>query len=271
VPDLSTGWIVSKKTARSCIGWQDKEERDRILLERLPLVRYLARQIHERLPVRVPLEDLMHAGIIGLIDALNKFDHSKQVKFGAYARFRIRGAIIDSLRAMDWGTRTLRRKAREIEEAKRKLSTQLSRVPTDVEIAQMLKVDLLKFQRLLTELDGLEVVSLSAGSPWDDEGQELADCLPSPCEDTPFLVCLRSERKRILAGVIAELPEKEQQILALYYCDELTMKEVGAVMGIGESRVSQILSLALASLRQRLGGLMSPATPSARAAQVGGN
>jgi RNA polymerase sigma factor (sigma-70 family) len=113
---------MSKNTAQAYTSWQDKGERDRILLEQLPQVRYLARRIHERLPRHVPLEDMVHAGVIGLIDALNKFDRSKHVQFGSYAKFRIRGAILDSLREMDWGPRELRRKARRVEEAQRKLS-----------------------------------------------------------------------------------------------------------------------------------------------------
>ena len=120
---------MSKNTAQAYTAWQDNEERDRILLEQLPQVRYLARRIHERLPRHVPLEDLVHAGVIGLIDALNKFDSSKHVQFGSYAKFRIRGAILDSLREMDWGPRELRRKARKVEEAHRKLSLELSRAP----------------------------------------------------------------------------------------------------------------------------------------------
>src|SRR6202140_5177812 len=113
--------------------WENEEERERLLMEQLPQVRYLARRIHERLPRHVPLDDLVHAGVIGLIDALNKFDHSKHVQFGSYAKFRIRGAILDSLREMDWGPRELRRKARGGEEAQRKLSMELSRAPTEVE------------------------------------------------------------------------------------------------------------------------------------------
>src|SRR5579872_6979085 len=116
---------MSKNTAQAYTTWQDKEERDRILLEQLPQVRYLARRIHEHLPRHVPLEDLVHAGVVGLMDALEKFDLSKQVRFGSYAKFRIRGAILDSLRELDWGPRDLRRQARLIEEAHDRLRLQL--------------------------------------------------------------------------------------------------------------------------------------------------
>jgi len=260
---------MSKNTAAAYTTWQDKEERDRILLEQLPQVRYLARRIHERLPRHVPLEDLVHAGVLGLIDALNKFDRSKHVQFGSYAKFRIRGAILDSLREMDWGPRELRRKARGVEEAQRKLSLALSRAPTENELAAELHLELREFQQLLTELDGLEIGSLHLESPWDGKEEDMCDYLPNAPEDTPFFRCMRSEMKELLARAVAELPEKQQQVLALYYFEELTMKEVGAVLGIGESRVSQIHSLAVVRLRSRLDDLMHPAKPEARAAQAG--
>jgi RNA polymerase sigma factor for flagellar operon FliA len=261
---------MSKNTAQAYTTWQEKEERDRILLEQLPQVRYLARRIHERLPRHVPLDDLVHAGVIGLIDALNKFDHSKRVQFGSYAKFRIRGAILDSLREMDWGPRELRRKARRVEEAQRKLSLDLSRAPTEVEVAAELNLDLREFQHLLGELDGLEIGSLHLESPWDGKEEDLCDYLPNAPEDTPFFRCMRSEMKELLARAVADLPEKEQQVLALYYFEELTMKEVGAALGIGESRVSQIHSLAVVRLRARLEELMSTAKPAARAAPASG-
>lgn len=261
---------MSKNTAQAYTSWQDREERDRILLEQLPQVRYLARRIHERLPRHVPLEDMVHAGVIGLIDALNKFDRSKHVQFGSYAKFRIRGAILDSLREMDWGPRELRRKARGVEEAQRKLCLELSRAPTEIEIAKELNMELREFQDLLTELDGLEIGSLHLESPWDGKDEDLCDYLPNAPEDTPFFRCMRSEMKGLLSRAIADLQEKERQVLALYYFEELTMKEVGAVLGIGESRVSQIHSLAVVRLRSRLAELMGTPKPnSARSAQAG--
>jgi RNA polymerase sigma factor for flagellar operon FliA len=263
--------VMSKSTARAYSVWQDQEERERILLEQLPQVRYLARRIHERLPRHVPLDDLVHAGVIGLIDALNKFDRSKHVQFSSYAKFRIRGAILDSLREMDWGPRELRRKARRIEEAHRKLSLALSRAPSESEMATELSLELKEFQLLLGELDGLEVGSLRVESPWDGKEEDLCDFLPNAPEDTPFFRCLRAEMKELLARVIAELPEKEQQVLSLYYFEELTMKEVGAVLGIGESRVSQVHSLAVVRLRARLEQLMSAGGGLARAASSGRN
>jgi RNA polymerase sigma factor for flagellar operon FliA len=257
---------MSKNTAQAYTACQDKEERERILLEQLPQVRYLARRIHERLPRQVPLEDLVHAGVIGLIDALNKFDRTKHVLFATYAKFRIRGAILDSLREMDWGPRELRRKARRVEEAHHKLSLALCRAPMENEMAAELGLGLKEFQHLLGELDSLEVGSLRIESPADGKEEDLCDYLPNAPEDTPFFRCQRSEMQDLLARVIAELPDKEQQVLALYYFEELTMKEVGVVLGIGESRVSQIHSLAVLRLRSRLGDLMAAGGRLAQAA-----
>ena len=260
---------MSQNNAQALTPWPDNGERDRILLEQLPQVRYLARRIHERLPRHVPFEDLVHAGVIGLIDALNKFDRSKHVQFGSYAKFRIRGAILDSLREMDWGPRELRRKARKVEEAHRKLSLELSRAPSENEMAAELSLGLKEFQLLLGEIDSLEIGSLRIESPWDGKEEDLCDYLPNAPEDTPFFRCLRSEMKQLLARVIAELPLKEQQVLSLYYFEELTMKEVGVILGIGESRVSQIHSLAVVRLRTRLGELMDAGGGWSRAAALG--
>jgi len=230
----------------------DEQERNRLLLEQLPQVRYIARHIHDRLPQHVPLEDLVHAGVLGLIDALNKYDSGKNVQFKTYAKFRIRGAILDSLRELDWSPRDLRRKARRIEEVSARLGNVLGRSATEQEIADELKMSLEEFQHLLGDLDGLDLGSLQAASPIDGQPDDLCEYLPSDPEDSPYFICLRGEMKQLLTEAIAELGDKEQQVLSLYYYEELTMKEVGAVLGIGESRVSQIHSLALVKLRSRL-------------------
>jgi len=241
--------MPSKHTYAS---WPSEEEREQLLLEQLPQVRYIARRIHERLPRHVPFEDLVHAGVLGLIDALHKYDRSKHVQFGSYAKFRIRGAILDSLREMDWSPRDLRRKARELEEANNRLRSELGRSPAEQELAAEMGLDLHALQVLLGELDGLEVGSLRVQSPRDGSEEDLCEYLPHDRENTPLLLCLRSEMKELLTRAIAELPLKERQVLALYYFEELTMKEVGAVLGVGESRVSQIHSMAVIRLRARL-------------------
>jgi RNA polymerase sigma factor FliA len=261
-----------REAKQAYTAWQDDEERERLLMEQLPQVRYIARRIHERLPRHVPFEDLVHAGVVGLIDALHKYDRSKHVQFGSYAKFRIRGAILDSLREMDWSPRDLRRKARRLEEANNTLRSQLGRNPSQPELAAELGIDLRGLQMLLGEIDGLEVGSLRVQSRQDGKEEDLCEYLPDDPEETPLLLCLRSEMKELLTRAIEELPEKERQVLALYYYEELTMKEVGAVMGVGESRVSQIHSMAVVRLRARLAEITAVRTPPAcSSSAAGGN
>ena len=257
---------MTKHAAEAYQNVRSEEERERILMEQLPQVRYIARRIHERLPRHVPFEDLVHAGVIGLIDALNKFDASKHVQFSSYAKFRIRGAILDGLRELDWSPRELRRKGRMVDASYSELSGKLGRAPTETEIAQDLGMNLRELQSLLAELDGLELGSLRVESPHDGKPEDLTDYVPSKPEDTPFFQYLRTETKHLLQQAISELPEKEQRVLALYYYEELTMKEVGAALGIGESRVSQIHSLAMVRLRARLNSLGGTPVPRSKAA-----
>ena len=231
-------------------------ERQRLLTEHLPEVRYIARRIHDRLPSHVSFEDLVHAGILGLIDAVDKFDVSKNVLLKSYARFRIRGAILDSLRELDWGPRQLRRQARQIEEATNELGATLGRSPTETEVAERLEMSLAQFQEVLGELRGLDLGSLQASA--EDGGMEDAATVPATRpEEDPFHLTMRAETRRILAEAISQLEEKERQVLGLYYLEELTMKEVGVILDIGESRVSQIHTAALLRLRARLRGKFS--------------
>ena len=228
------------------------ESPDQLLLEQLPQVKYIARRIHERLPQHVPFDDLLHAGIVGLIDAMHKYDPAKNVRFASYAKFRIRGAILDSLRDMDWSPRDLRRKARRLEATMQKLQTELGHSATEAELALAMEMSLEDFQHMLDEIRGLEVGSLQIESLEDGRETDLSESIPGPPDQDPLSMCLKGERRDLLAKAIAQLPEREQQVLSLYYQEELTMKEVGAVLGIGESRVSQIHSMAVARLRASL-------------------
>ncbi len=229
-------------------------DRDRLLLEHLPTVRFLARRIHERLPQHVELDDLISAGVVGLIDAFSKFDYTKQVQFKSYAQFRIRGAILDSLRTLDWSPRELRRKGRAVEEAIRSVTHKLGRAPSEQEIAREMELDLRDYQHLLGELKGLEIGSLHMERNEDSGDEELAYISGSPEED-PLFRCLQGEMKQRLADAIEELPEKEPLVLTLYYYDELTMKEIGLALGVVESRISQIHSSVVVRLRVALAGL----------------
>jgi len=237
--------------------------RDQLLMEHLPTVRYLARRIHERLPQHVELDDLISAGVVGLIDAFSKFDHTKQVQFKSYAQFRIRGAILDSLRTLDWSPRELRRKGRAVEEAIRTTTQKLGRVPAENEIAREMDLNLSDYQQLLGELKGLEIGSLHMERT-EDAGDEELTYIPSSPDEDPLFRCMQGEMKQCLIDAIEELPEKERMVLTLYYYEELTMKEIGLTLGVVESRVSQIHSAAVVRLRVALAGLRTGDTESTK-------
>lgn len=230
----------------------EAQERERRLVEHLPMVRYIARRVHERLPQYVDIEDLISAGVFGLMDAFNKFDHSKMVQFKSYAQFRIRGAIIDSLRELDWSPRELRRKGRAVEEAIRSLTQRCGRAPQDAEIAREMGLQLTEFQQLLGDLKGLEIGSLHVERS-EDSGEEELSFLPTSPEDDPLFQCLKGERKQLLIDAIDDLPERERLVLTLYYYEELTMKEIGLTLSVVESRVSQIHTSAVLRLRCAMG------------------
>jgi RNA polymerase sigma factor for flagellar operon FliA len=230
------------------------EEYERVIVEHLPVVRFLARRIHERLPHQVDIEDLVSSGVLGLIDALQKFDPGKKVQFRSYAQFRIRGAILDSLRTLDWSPRDLRRKGRSVEEAIRNLTVRVGRAPSEAEIAAELGMDLGDYQKLLGELKGLEIGTLHTERSEDSGEEELAYIPNSPDED-PLVCCLKSEMQSRLARAIDQLPERERLVMTLYYFEEMTMKEIGLTLGVVESRVSQIHASAVLHLRVALADL----------------
>jgi len=229
-------------------------EQELLMIEHLPIVRFIARRIHERLPQHVPIEDLYSAGVVGLLDAFGKFDPSKQVQFRSYAQFRIRGAILDSLRTLDWSPRELRRKGRAIEQAIQTLTAQFGRSPSDTEIAHQLHIDLAAYQQLLGELKGLEIGTLHSERS-EDSGEEELVYLPNRPEDDPLFRCLQGEMKQRLAEAIGDLPERERLVMTLYYYEEMTMKEIGLTLGVVESRVSQIHASAVLHLRTMLADL----------------
>jgi RNA polymerase sigma factor for flagellar operon FliA len=227
-------------------------ERDELILKELPQVYYIARRIAERLPQHVVFEDLVHAGVVGLIEAARSYDVTKSVPFNAFAKFRVRGAILDSLREMDWGSRPLRRKGRRLEEAIATLSARLGRQPEEDEIATEMGISLEKLHEIALRLDGLMLVGQEVNSLFDHSGkQDLIESAPSQ-DESPYDLCLRTEVKERLAEAISTLNEKEQLVISLYYKEDLTMKEVAKVAQLGESRVSQIHAIALPKLRAAL-------------------
>ena len=226
-------------------------EQERLLLEHLPIVRFLARRIHERLPQHVDIEDLVSAGVVGLMDAFAKFDPDKKVQFRSYAQFRIRGAILDSLRTLDWSPWELRRKGRAVEEAIRVLTARLGRAPQETEVASEMEVSLEQYQQLLGDLKGLEIGTLHLERNEDSGEEELAYVPGRPDED-PLFTCLRGELEERLSEAITGLPDRERLVMTLYYYEEMTMREIGLALGVVESRVSQLHASAVVHLRAAL-------------------
>jgi RNA polymerase sigma factor for flagellar operon FliA len=244
------------KSAYEAFSGLNSAERERLLVEQLPQVKYIAKRIHDRLPPHVLLEDLVHAGVLGLIEAMQRYDPARHVELKSYAKHRIHGAILDSLRDLDWSPRPLRRKARRIEEAQQRLRARLGYSPSESQLAEELGMGLDKFQHLLGELRGLDLRSLQSETMEESPGREVHNTAQTDAPDDPFSLCLRSEMTGLLAKAVEELPERERQLLALYYYEELTMKEAGAVLGIGEARVSQLHSAAIVRLRARMSELL---------------
>jgi RNA polymerase sigma factor FliA len=226
-------------------------DQEKILLEHLPVVRFLARRIHERLPQHVDIEDLVSAGVVGLMDAFAKFDPDKKVQFRSYAQFRIRGAILDSLRTLDWSPRELRRKGRAVEEAIRVLTARMGHAPGETEVAAELNVSLEEYQQLLGELKGLEIGTLHMERNEESGDEELA-YVPGKPEEDPLFRCLKGELQERLTDAITHLPDRERLVMTLYYYEEMTMREIGLALGVVESRVSQVHASAVVHLRAAL-------------------
>jgi RNA polymerase sigma factor FliA len=245
---------TEQETMRETPGLTDIQ-REELLLAHLGQVQFIARRIHSRLPPQVLLEDLVHAGILGLMDAVRKYNPNKNVQLKYYAEFRIRGAILDSLRQVDWSPRALRRQGRRLEQAVSNCKALFGRDPTEPEIAAELNMTLPNLQRLLGDLQGLDIGSLHANAN-EPGAEEKIQSRAVTEEDNPYDQTLRSEMTHLLEMAIGDLPDREREVLVLYCYQELTMKMVGAALGISESRVSQVHTAALLRLRARLEELL---------------
>ena len=224
--------------------------RDRVVLEHVPLVKAIAVRVHENLPVHVDLDDLVHAGILGLFDAASKFNPDKQVVFSSYAKHRIKGAILDSLRQLDWASRDMRRRHKQVEAATRDLAAELQRNPTEQEVAQKLGMDAERWRTMMIDLRNVGLISASTRG---NEGDDLpAPDFPSKPETHPDSICAREQLRSVLGVAMKTLPERYQKVVLLYYTNEMTMKEIGGILGINESRVSQIHKSALEKMQVAL-------------------
>jgi RNA polymerase sigma factor for flagellar operon FliA len=232
-----------------------KISKDKLLVEYAHLVKYIAARIMINLPKHVDSNDLISAGIMGLIKAVETFEPERGFKFETYAGHKIRGAILDELRALDWIPRSVRQKSRELQRVFAKLENQLGRIPYDDEVCEEMGISLEEYENLLSEVTPTTILSLEESMP--DRGSDakeikLIDTIEDPGSENPLKEMGFTEVKNILKSAIADLSEKEKLVVALYHYEELTLKEIGVVLDLTESRVSQIHSKAILKLRSRL-------------------
>lgn len=229
------------------------DERERLILEHAPLVKYIAQRLAVKLPPHVDMNDLINTGVLGLLDAIEKFDPGKGVRFGTYAHFRIRGAMIDSLRETDWVPRSVRSKAQELGNVYENLEKRFGRHATEDEAAMEMGMSIDEFMEMLGEVNCAAMVSiedLAAGSG----GLNLLDIVADGNGDDPQAILGNRELKEALGKAIDNLQEKERLVVTLYYYEELTMKEIGAVLNLTESRVCQLHTQAMLRLKGKLKG-----------------
>jgi RNA polymerase sigma factor FliA len=225
-----------------------EEEREKLILEHLPQVRLIARRIHERLPENVNFEDLVSTGIVGLISAIDRFDPSHNVKLKTYAEYKIRGAILDSLRGLDWAPRQQRKRTKQIEAAIARLEQKLQCMPSEEEIAGELNLTIDEYHDWLVDIRGINLGSLDS-VVGEEEGHDLLRYISDEEENWPSQVLERAELQRLLADAIDRMPETERLVLSLYYHEELTLREISKIVHLHESRVSQLKSQAILRLR----------------------
>ena len=227
------------------------DEREQLILEHLPQVRLIARRIHDRLPESVSLDDLVSTGIVGLISAIDRFDSSHNVKLKTYAEYKIRGAILDSLRGLDWAPRQQRKRSKQIEAAISRAEQLLHRSPTEEEIAQQLGLTLDAYHEWLVDVRGLNLGSLESAAPEDDNtnSRDLLKYISGDEENWPSRLLERSELQKLLAEAIGKMPDIEKTVLSLYYHEELTLREIAKIVSLHESRISQLKSQAILRLR----------------------
>ena len=224
-----------------------------IMDEHIQLIKKLAHQMKAKLPANIEVDDLVQAGMIGLLDAMNRYQDTQQAQFETYAVLRIKGAMLDELRSMDWLPRSVRQNMRKIETALNEMQQTIGRNPTEQEIANKLDLPLGEYQKLLADSSGHQLLYFEDFHD-EEEDDHFLDRFNSDSEDDPLKELLNSGFREALAEAIEALPERENLVMGLYYEQELNLKEIGAVLDISESRVSQIHSQAIARIRSKLRG-----------------
>lgn len=231
---------------------RDPVLRDRLVLHYAPLVKYIAGRVGTGLPAHVDVGDLVQSGIFGLVDAIDRFEPERGLKFETYAMQRIRGAILDDLRAQDWVPRSVRSRAREVERALERLEGQLQRTATDSEVAQELGLSVQDLRDLYAQLQLTSVVALDELVAVGRGGASLAETLPDDSMPDPGAVLDGVESRRLLAQAVSQLVERDRVVVTLYYFENLTLAEIGKVLGVTESRVCQLHTRAVLRLRTKL-------------------
>ncbi len=232
----------------------DLQKRNELIIKYAPLIKYVASRLAMRLPPNVDVNDLISAGVMGLIDALNRYDPSRNIQFKTFAEFRIRGAMLDELRSMDWVPRSVRKKATLLEKTYAELEQKLGRPAEDDEVAEALGLSIDEFYRMLEETRGvsfIDIETIRRKIP-DLNEDDIFDLIVDPKQKDPFEDTKISELRDILAQAIDELPEKEKLVVSLYYYEGLTMREIGEILGYTESRISQLHSKAIMRLRAKI-------------------
>ncbi len=232
------------------------EEKNRYVEQYSPLIKYLADRLAARLPDHINRDDLISSGVLGLIDAVDKFDPSRSIMFKTYAEFRIKGAMLDELRSLDWVPRSIRKKSSDLEKLIQRLEGELGRPPSDEETAAALNISVPEYLKLLNEVSAINILDLDAFKATDKTGskesRDIYDILADENALDALSVLTQGELRDVLAQAIEELGEKERLVVTLYYHEELTMKEIGQVMGYTESRISQLHTKSLMRLRAKL-------------------
>ncbi len=229
-----------------------EEERDKLIVEHLPHVRIIARRIHERLPASVSMDDLISNGTIGLISAIDNFDPTQNVKLKTYAEYRIRGAILDGLRTLDWAPRQKRRMGRQIEAAIAAAQQRFGRAPAEAEIASELGISVEEYRAWLVDTESLQVADLEVAGP-GEEGFSLLKFAATPASQSPAQLLERAELERLIVSAIESMPAAERTVLSLYYFEELNLREIAQIMDLHLSRISQLKSQAILRLRTVIG------------------
>ncbi|MCU1337402.1 MAG: polymerase, sigma 28 subunit, FliA/WhiG family [Bryobacterales bacterium] len=232
------------------------QEREDLILEHMPQVRLVARRIHDRLPENVSLDDLVSTGVLGLIAAIDRFDPSRRVHLRTYAEHKIKGGILDSLRRLDWAPRQDRKHAKQIDAAIAVTEQRLQRAPTEQEIATELNLTVDRYHGWQVKIRGLNLARLESGSG-DSETRDLLCCLSGDEKEWPSALLERSELQRALAAAISGIPPMEKTVLSLYYRDELTLRAISKMVGLHESRISQLKLQAILRLRTCMAKLWS--------------